>query len=374
MWAEAVQVIANVDRLLLCCYYGTYTIARSMKILRTAPVLAAALSAPLLAVAQIPSFEMTYGLWWTDDSTTATFSAAYSRPLFGPLSYSIGFTHVQDNRSLADHTFSGGEFGVAFGRDGAGPYALATIGVGVQHLTGALDAAWSAGAGYGFRPLTFLSVGLEARYRAEDRDFAGFWRLHPDDRRGLVIAGRLALSLPGAGRPPTTALVPGAGTSGTPGVPAPTPAAPDAERRRDLARASGATAEDARAITSVVETALAVMGTPYQWGGSNENGFDCSGLIHYAYGQHGIVLPRVSRDQMRMGRVIDKSVDALRPGDLIGFSVERTSRITHIGLYVGDGRFIHSASNGVKLTSLLGTDGESRWWRDRWVSARRIID
>jgi cell wall-associated NlpC family hydrolase len=117
-----------------------------------------------------------------------------------------------------------------------------------------------------------------------------------------------------------------------------------------------------------------VMGAPYEWGGTSDNGFDCSGLIQYAYGQHGIVLPRVSRDQMTMGSAVDRLVDALRPGDILGFSADGSSRVSHVGLYVGNGQFIHSSSTGVKLSSLRATDGDSRWWRDRWVGARRVVE
>jgi cell wall-associated NlpC family hydrolase len=116
------------------------------------------------------------------------------------------------------------------------------------------------------------------------------------------------------------------------------------------------------------------MGTPYRWGGTDANGFDCSGLIQYAYGQVGIVLPRTSRDQSRMGSGVDRQVDALRPGDILAFSSDGTSRVTHVGLYVGDGQFIHSSSTGVKLSSLLADDGDSRWWQQRWIAARRIVE
>ncbi|MDH4131945.1 MAG: C40 family peptidase, partial [Gemmatimonadota bacterium] len=142
----------------------------------------------------------------------------------------------------------------------------------------------------------------------------------------------------------------------------------------DAARAAGASEEVARLTASVVETALAAMGAPYSWGGTNQNGFDCSGLIQYAYGQHGIVMPRVSRDQMRMGTAVDRRADQLRPGDVLGFSSDGSSRITHVGLYVGDGQFIHSSSTGVKLSGLGAEDPDSRWWRDRWVGVRRIVE
>ena len=70
--------------------------------------------------------------------------------------------------------------------------------------------------------------------------------------------------------------------------------------------------------------------------------------------------------------LIEPRLEALRPGDILGFSVEG-DRVTHVGLYVGDGRFIHSASDGVKLSSLAAPDGDSQWWRRHWIVARRIL-
>jgi cell wall-associated NlpC family hydrolase len=115
------------------------------------------------------------------------------------------------------------------------------------------------------------------------------------------------------------------------------------------------------------------MGTPYRWGGSDAAGYDCWGLIQFAYAEHGILLPRVSRDQARIGVLVERDIEALLPGDILGFAASG-SGITHVGLYVGEGLFIHSASTGVKLSSLNGTDPDSRWWRQRWAVARRILN
>ena len=123
----------------------------------------------------------------------------------------------------------------------------------------------------------------------------------------------------------------------------------------------------------MVETAMDVMGTPYLWGGEGEGGFDCSGLIQYAYGEHGLILPRTSCDQARMGSQVDRSVGSLQPGDILGFS-DGGGGITHVGLYAGDGMFIHSSSSGVKLSNLESGEGDGRWWRQRWVLARRLIN
>ena len=122
-------------------------------------------------------------------------------------------------------------------------------------------------------------------------------------------------------------------------------------------------------------TAKDAMGRPYEWGGTGTNGggFDCSGLIQHAYGKHGVPLPRTSRDQAREGRAIPRERGSLRPGDLLTFS-NTGGPVTHVGLYIGDGRFIHSASQGVQVSVLSGDDPYGRWWYKRWVGARRIVD
>ena len=116
------------------------------------------------------------------------------------------------------------------------------------------------------------------------------------------------------------------------------------------------------------------MGRPYEYGGTGADGegFDCSGLIQYAYGQAGITLPRTSVEQAKAGARIAKSEGALRPGDILTFA--RTGRrVTHVGLYIGDGRFIHSASKGVQISRLSADDSYGRWWYQRWVGVRRVV-
>ncbi len=315
------------------------------------------LAAPPLVRAQGTGLDFTYGRWWPD-STALIYSVGYHHALLGPLDWELAVAHLDDSRSLLDRTQTGAELTLGLGRDGRGPYAAASAGLAMRHSDGNLDAAWSAGVGWAVPVFSYLSFALEARYRAEDQDTRGFWRLLPGDRRGVALQGRVAI---GAVRSPRRTQ---------PGRPDFHP--PSQGEIVDLSRDSGATPETARAAADVVKTAIDVMGTPYTWGGSDENGYDCSGLIQYAYGQHGIILPRVSRDQARMGRPVERQLNALRPGDILGFSVEG-DRITHVGLYVGEGQFIHSASGGVRLASLSATDGDSRWWQQHWVVARRIL-
>ena len=124
----------------------------------------------------------------------------------------------------------------------------------------------------------------------------------------------------------------------------------------------------------VVNTAIGVMGEPYRWGGtSTEDGFDCSGLVWYSYRMHGVTVPRVSRDQARAGQGVPRRIEDLESGDILLFA-NGGSTVTHVGLYIGDARFIHATtSGGVRVGTLAGAgNSNDRWWRDRWVGARRI--
>lgn len=114
----------------------------------------------------------------------------------------------------------------------------------------------------------------------------------------------------------------------------------------------------------VVALARGLLGTPYRWGGQAPGGFDCSGLVYYAYGENGVSLPRTSRDQFRAVQRIP--LDAARPGDLVFFG--RGGRISHVGIYLGENRFIHSPESGqpVKVSSIEG------YYRERFAGAGRV--
>jgi len=317
-------------------------------------------------------FEAGYGVWLpSGDSTARVFHAGILQPFGSLFGFGLDFVHVADGRSTAERTLSGGEISLRLGNVVTGPYVVAGAGMGLRHRDGNPDAFWSVGGGLGLRLFSLVSLGAEVRYRVEDAGARGFWQLAPDDRKGLQLQARLSFGLPrGRAGGPAAATTPPGGAparAADDGLPPPGDA-------YSAARAGGASEEAARLTASVVETALAAMGSPYQWGGTDGNGFDCSGLIQYAYGQHGIVLPRVSRDQMRMGRELDREAAALRPGDILGFSAGGGGGISHVGLYVGDGQFIHSSSTGVRLSSLTAEDGDSRWWQERWVGARRVVE
>jgi cell wall-associated NlpC family hydrolase len=111
--------------------------------------------------------------------------------------------------------------------------------------------------------------------------------------------------------------------------------------------------------------ARARIGSPYQWGGTGSNGFDCSGLVQAAYSRMGVRLPRTTRDQATRGQMI--AADAIRPGDLVFFGDSPRS-INHVGIAAGSGRFVHaSSSRGVVEDSL-----DEDYFRRRFVFARRV--
>lgn len=114
-----------------------------------------------------------------------------------------------------------------------------------------------------------------------------------------------------------------------------------------------------------VDTAKQYLGTPYVWGGTTPNGFDCSGLVQYVYAQNGINIPRVSQDQYKSGASVAK--ENLQPGDLVFFTgyTKDPSNPGHVGMYVGNGEYLHAPKTGdvVKVSSLSD--------RSDYVGARR---
>jgi cell wall-associated NlpC family hydrolase len=120
---------------------------------------------------------------------------------------------------------------------------------------------------------------------------------------------------------------------------------------------------DGSRASQVVAIAMQYLGVPYVWGGMGPSGFDCSGLIAYAYAQIGVSLPHHAAAQYGYGAPVSR--DALAPGDLVFFN-----GLGHAGIYVGGGSFIHAPHTGdvVKISSLY--DG---WYASTWVGGRRIL-
>ena len=118
----------------------------------------------------------------------------------------------------------------------------------------------------------------------------------------------------------------------------------------------------------MVEQAMGLLGVPYRRGGNNEKtGFDCSGFVRHLYEKSvGQILPRRAVDQARATEVIER--DELKPGDLVFFNTMRRT-FSHVGIYVGDGKFIHAPRAG-KAVNI--DDMRSAYWQKRFNGARRV--
>lgn len=98
----------------------------------------------------------------------------------------------------------------------------------------------------------------------------------------------------------------------------------------------------------ILNTAESFLGLPYRWGGSSpDKGFDCSGLTMAVYELNGLRLPRSSWNQFKVGKPIER--DELKKGDLVFFATSRPRRVSHVGLYAGEDRFIHAPGKGKRI-------------------------
>ncbi len=146
-----------------------------------------------------------------------------------------------------------------------------------------------------------------------------------------------------------------------------TPAAPEAAAGD--APESGGEGEPSL-IGQVLEVAASQIGTPYRWGGdSPDSGFDCSGFVRWVFEQLGVELPRDSRSQAAVGVVVDRK--DLRPGDLLFYSRRRGSnRVGHVGIYLGEGQFLHSPRRGQPIQVSPAFDS---YRQAVFLGARRVL-
>jgi cell wall-associated NlpC family hydrolase len=119
---------------------------------------------------------------------------------------------------------------------------------------------------------------------------------------------------------------------------------------------------------SIVALSRAQLGVKYKRGATSPSvGFDCSGLVKYVMAAFGADLPRTARQQALVGKKVERDIASLKPGDLLTFG--HGKRISHIGIYIGDGRYVHAPTTGssVKVETLSHT--KASWWK----GARRVF-
>lgn len=118
--------------------------------------------------------------------------------------------------------------------------------------------------------------------------------------------------------------------------------------------------------TSAVHHALKMQGKPYRYGGNNPAGFDCSGLVQYSYGRAGLKLPHGTRELLKASQPIKQS--QLQQGDLLFFN-EDGKASSHVGIYIGNDRFVHAPSTGKRVHV---SEMNQPHWRRHFAGARRL--
>lgn len=120
-------------------------------------------------------------------------------------------------------------------------------------------------------------------------------------------------------------------------------------------------------VPILIKTAKSYIGVPYKYGGTNSKGFDCSGYLQYLFKKQGFNIPRTADEQYNLGVNVSKIKD-LAPGDLVFFS--ENNEISHCGIYLGKGEFIHaSTSQGIRVDALYND-----YWKLRYAGGKRIVE
>ena len=150
--------------------------------------------------------------------------------------------------------------------------------------------------------------------------------------------------------------------------PAPSPKVEFSEPASSQSSSKRTAALSRREADELIGNAMGLLGVSYRFGGSSvSSGFDCSGFMQHIFRKTmQINLPRTSAEQAKMGVAVSRS--ELQPGDMVFFSTSR-GRISHVGLYIGNNRFIHAPRTGksIEITSL-----GNKYWNSKYVTARRV--
>ena len=131
----------------------------------------------------------------------------------------------------------------------------------------------------------------------------------------------------------------------------------------------GGYSSNSSVVDEVIAKALRYLGTPYRWGGNGPHSFDCSGFVSYVLRPFGVTLPRRSRDMASSGTHVARS--DVRAGDLVFFATAGGRTVSHVGLYIGNGQFIHSSSS--RSGGVIISNMNSDYWRRTFVTARRVL-
>jgi cell wall-associated NlpC family hydrolase len=128
--------------------------------------------------------------------------------------------------------------------------------------------------------------------------------------------------------------------------------------------AGGVLARTSKIAKELTQSALRFLGVPYVFGGTTSAGFDCSGFVQHVFAMIGIQLPRTADAQYDAGHAIR---GPMRPGDLVFFQTYAPG-VSHVGIYLGHGKFVSASDHGVMISSL-----SSSYWAHRFVGAKRMI-
>jgi len=145
----------------------------------------------------------------------------------------------------------------------------------------------------------------------------------------------------------------------------------DLKKKKILTKTKRAKSKRRYNKNRIVKNAKHYLGGKYVWGGTQPNGFDCSGYVKYLYAQQGIRLPRTAYAQSKVGKYVSKK--SLKKGDLLFFLTDKKRHIpiTHVGMYIGNDKFIHAASR--KKGIIISSFSKSKYHK-YFVKAKRIIE
>jgi len=142
---------------------------------------------------------------------------------------------------------------------------------------------------------------------------------------------------------------------------------PPKVKKTIIARKGKTSSNKGKGVPGVVGTALAYQGVRYSYGGFSSRGFDCSGFVKYVYQRHGLNLPHNAAAQYGYGKPVSKS--ELKPGDLVFFRTGRSRGINHVGIYIGNGKFIHASSARGRVRIDCLNEG---YYKSHFVGAKRL--